>query len=133
MISASLIVGLVTSLWGSGALLGWLVRLGAMPFLPVLGKAGELALNALGRVLSYLFQALTDCFEKPSRLVVMTLCFYAGAWHFADWRPWYGFTKEKVVAARALTQKASKVAVKPVQRKTDTRSIIERHFNPFGF
>jgi hypothetical protein len=132
MISASLIIGFVSSLWGSGALLGWLVRLGALPFLPVLGKAGELALNGLAAVGGWLGTAVADCFEKPSRLVIMTLCFYAGAWHFADWRPWYGFTKEKAAKHRVVKDvPAPKVAQKAAKRKTDTRSVFERNFNIF--
>lgn len=132
MLSLPLILTFITSLWGSGALLGWLVRLGAIPFLPVLGKAGELALSWAAALAGWLGTAISDCFEKPSRLVVMTLCFYGGAWHFADWRPWHGFTKEKVAQHRTVKAPVvPKVAVKPAKRKTDAKSIFDRNFAVF--
>lgn len=132
MFSASIIFTFIASLWGSGAVLGWLVRIGLVPFIPVLAPLASGAFELFGGLMRWLGSAAADCFEKPSRLVIITLAFYGGAWHFADWRPWHGLTKEKAAAHRVVkAAPAPKVAAKPAKRKTDTRSIIEKHFNIF--
>lgn len=132
MISFSLIVSLLASLWGSGALLGWLVRIGLVPFLPVISKLADLALEAFSFVFRGLLGQLAKQFESVWGVLILGVCFYAGAWHFADWRPWHGFTKEKAAVHRVVkAAPAPKVATRPAKRKTDTRSIIEKHFNIF--
>lgn len=133
MISTTIILGVLGSLWGSGTVLAWLVRIGIVPFIPVLSSLAEVAFSLTGKVLTWLGAQLADMFEKPGRLVIMTLCFYGGAWHFADWRPWHGFSKEKAAIHRTVkAAPAPKVAAKRAQRKTDTKSIFERNFG-FSF
>lgn len=134
MLSMSLIASIIGGLWGSSAFLGWLVRLGIMPFIPIVSKALELAFEIGAVVVRGLLGAIAKSFESVWGVLLLAVFFYGGAWHFAEWRPWHGFTKEKAAAhlrVSTRTEAAPKVAPKRQKPKTDTRSIFERNFNPF--
>lgn len=132
MISFSIIASVIGGLWGSSAFLGWLVRLGIVPFLPVISKIAETAFDLLSIVLKGLFGAVARSFESVWGVLLLAVCFYSGAWHFADWRPWHGFTKEKAAVHRTVaTPVAPKIARKTVKRDNDARSVFNRNFNPF--
>lgn len=134
MFSASIIGSVIAGLWGSSAFLGWLMRIGVVPFLPVISKVFELAFDLASIVLRGLGGAIAKSFESVWGVLLLAAFFYGGAWHFAEWRPWHGFSKEKAAPhLRVATPAASapKVAPKRQKSKTDTRSIFERNFNPF--
>lgn len=134
MLSFSLIASLLAGLWGSGALLGWLVRVGLVPFLPVISKIADLALDAFAFVFRGLLGQLGRQFESVWGVLILGVAFYAGAWHFADWRPWHGLTKEKAAVHRTVkpaARLAPKVAAKRVVKEKDPWSIFDDRFNPF--
>jgi len=133
MLSFSIIASVIGGLFGSGAALGWLVRLGIMPFIPILSKLFELAFDLASIIVRGLGGAIAKSFESVWGVLLLAVFFYGGAWHFADWRPWHGFTKEKASIARAAERpapKAPKVAQKAAKRDNDARSIFNRSFIP---
>jgi hypothetical protein len=133
MLSVSVILGMLASLWGSGALLGWLVRIGLVPFLPVVSKLADLALEAFAFVFRGLLGQLAKQFESVWGVLILAVVWYSSAWHWAEWRPWYGFTKEKAAVHRVVkpAAKAPKVARPATKAQKDPWSIFDDRFNPF--